>query len=140
MLRVDFNVEHLREEFDEVADYDVSATMALVAEMLVSAVNDEFETNGRGKWPELAESTKERKQRAGRDPNKMLFWDGALSGSIEGDYGPDWAAAQTGVEYAVYHVSDEPRTVLPLRDFFDVDPAVLDEAEELVLAAIAGAD
>lgn len=114
---------------------DLSPTMAIVAEQLVAAVSDEFESAGRGRWPELAEST----LRGRRGSEAQILQDtGRFAASVRGDSSADFAEAATDVAYAVYHVSDEPREVIPLRNPFDVDPAVIDSAVEIILRALAG--
>ncbi len=40
---------------------------------------------------------------------------------MHADSGPDWAAAVTSVEYMVFHASSAPRTIMPLRNPFDVE-------------------
>lgn len=152
---------------------DLSPVMAVVAEQLVAAVNDEFETAGHGKWPPLKESTLRKRRgsfdasvgtdrerdakaafyeargegasdeeagaRAGNAAQKgMILRDtGALAGSIRGESGPDFALATTDKFYAVFHVSDAPRTIIPLRDFFDVPDDVFEEAAITILGALA---
>lgn len=115
---------------------DLSPVMAVVAEQLVAAVNDEFETAGHGKWPPLAESTK-RQRRGDGERSQILKDTGALAGSIRGESGPDFALATTDKFYAVFHVSDAPRTIIPLRNFFDVPDDVFEEAAITILGALA---
>lgn len=109
---------------------DLTSTMEIVAETLVSAVSDEFHTEGRGRWPKLAESTL--RKRRGTEA-QILQDTGRFAGSIQAEAGPDWAEASTDVSYASYHVSDEPRFVIPLRNPFDVPDEVLDEAMMMIL-------
>lgn len=113
---------------------DLSEPMAVIAEMMVTAVHDKFEASGPG-WQDLAESTK--KQRRGSE-YQILVDTGVLSGSIAQESGSDYAEASTSVEYAVYHVSAEPRTKIPLRDFFDLDESVYDDAVDVIVEYVAG--
>lgn len=113
---------------------DLTPTMAVVAEQLVAAVNDEFATAGHGKWPPHAESTLRRRRGHG---GQLLQDTGALAGSIREEHGADFALATTDKFYAVFHVSDAPRTIIPLRNFFDVPSDVYDEAAITILAALA---
>lgn len=114
---------------------DLSSTMAVIAEDLVAAVSDEFESAGRGNWPALAESTLKGRRGSGA---QILVDTGRLAGSIQPDSGPDWAEAATDVSYAVYHVSDAPRTKIPLRNFFDLPEEVFDRASDTIAAELAG--
>jgi phage gpG-like protein len=113
---------------------DLSEPMSVIAESLVTAVQDKFEQSGPG-WPDLAESTKQ--QRRGSE-YQILVDTGVLSGSIAGESGKDFAEVGTSVEYAKYHVSAEPRTKIPLRDFFDLPDDVYEDAADTILAHIAG--
>ena len=40
------------------------------------------------------------------------------------------------MSYAVFHVSDEPRTIIPLRNPFDVPDEALEEATLVVLRGL----
>ena len=134
-VRVDWNADELVTRVEELRERggDLSGTMAVVADLLVAAVNDEFESQGRGNWPPLAASTHAKR----RGSTAQIHLDtGRFAGSIRADSGEDWAEAATDVSYAVYHVSDAPRSIIPKRDPFDVDEARLDEGTEIILAAL----
>jgi phage gpG-like protein len=197
--------------------------MKEVAEQLVAAVGDEFNTSGHGKWPPLAASTlgrvrwgaapkvgtkREAKAKAAyyeargsggseraaaaayrkaggvrrrtrgasfaesdqvgsqrHDEKRAAYYEaigegksqeeatvaahkaaqrggilvdtGALAGSIRGESGPDFALATTDKFYAVFHVSDAPRTIIPLRNFFDVPDDVYEDAAITILESLA---
>lgn len=116
---------------------DLSVPMGNIAEALVGRVNDKFEGGGPG-WQGLAASTLAKRRKAGKGA-EILKDNGRLAGSIEPDSGPDYAEAATDVEYAVYHVSDAPRTKIPKRDFLDVlDDDMLDEAADTIMAYLTG--
>jgi phage gpG-like protein len=116
----------------EAAGNDLGPTMALIAEDLVTAVQDEFETEGRGKWPGFAESTL-----ATRAGGKLLQDHGILAGSIEPRHGSRFAEASTGVDYAVHHIFGAPKGHLPQRNFFDIDEAVFEQAAALIAQTVA---
>lgn len=153
---------------------DLTPVMEVVAEQLVAAVSDEFDSQGRGKWPPLKESTlrgrrgghedmgvgtqrhsdaqaayyesagrgeapEQSAEHAGRAAQRgMILQDtGALAGSIHGESGADFALATTDKFYAVFHVSDAARTIIPLRNFFDVPDDVFETAAITILGAIA---
>ncbi len=111
---------------------DRSRIMSIVAEDLVAAVNDEFETAGHGSWDPLAESTLRKRRKEGKGA-EILKDNGRFAGSIQPDSGPDFAEASTDVFYAVYHVSDEPRSIIPLRNPFDVPEEIFEEACRTIL-------
>jgi phage gpG-like protein len=114
---------------------DLSPTMAIIAEDLVSAVSDEFDTEGHGKWPALAESTLASRRRRGKGA-KILQDTGRWAGSHQPQHGTDWAEAASDVEYAIYHVSDAPRSVIPYRSPYDLPEDVFERAEQTILEAI----
>lgn len=114
---------------------DLSAPMGVIAEMLVARVNDKFESGGPG-WAPLADSTLANR----RGGSAQILKDtGRLAASIQPESGSDYAEAATDVEYAVYHVSDAPRSKIPKRDFLDVlDDGALDEAAETIMTFLTG--
>lgn len=138
MARVDVDVD-VTELLRAIEDYeraggDMQKTMRLVALSLVEAVDDEFETEGRGQWPGHAPATLAR--RAG---GKLLQDSGVLAGSIGADWGPRHAEANTNVAYAVHHVFGAPAANIPERNPFDVPDKVFEDAAELIASAIADA-
>ena len=134
-FRIDVDASEL---VDAIKDFErrggnLGPTMAIVADMLVTAVQDEFETEGRGEWPAFAESTL-----ATRAGGKLLQDSGIFAGSISAESGSDFAEANTGVEYAIHHVFGAPAAGIPQRNPFDVEDSVFEEAAALVAGAIAG--
>lgn len=115
----------------------IGGLLPTIAELLVGGVHDVFEAEGPG-WAPLAESTLRSRRRHGAGA-KILQDTGVMAGSIAPGWGDTYAEAFAGVNYAVYHVSDEPRHHLPKRDFFDLGPfesPVLNEVAEILLAQI----
>lgn len=110
----------------------------VIAEDLVSCILERFELQSgfsQGAWEALEDSTIDAR-RVSKSP-KMLEDSGVLLGSITPFDDAETAEAYTNVPYAKYHVSAEPRTKIPLRDFTDIDfAAVSDRAAELVLAEL----
>lgn len=114
---------------------DLTPTMAIIAEMLVVAVQDEFETEGGGEWPELAASTIA-KRRKGSGGVKILQDTGNMAGSVEASHGSDFAEAATGVSYAIHHVYGAPKANVPQRNPFDIPDEAFDDALEVLLGAV----
>jgi phage gpG-like protein len=114
---------------------DYSPVTPVMAEILVGYVNDEWDSAGRGRWPGLAESTK--KKRRGTS-YQILKDTGRAAASVRGDSDHESASAVTDTSYMVYHVSDQPRTMIPQRDPFDVLDVAWPEIEELLIDHIAG--
>lgn len=99
--------------------------MDVVAEGLVADVSDQFESEGMGKWAPLAAATLAARRKRGRGA-KILQDTGRFAGSIRAHAGPNFAEATTDVAYAVYHVSDAPRSRIPLRNPFDLPDEAFD--------------
>ena len=102
---------------------NLSPVMAVISEIMLGGVEDEFETEGRGQWPPLAPSTL-RRRRGGSA--KILQDTGVLAGSAYARHGADFAEVGLGARYAIYHVTGTSR--MPARNPFDVADRVWDEA------------
>ncbi len=105
-----------------------------IAQLLVSAVEDVFESEGFGSWPDLAPAT----IRARRGTNAKILQDtGNLAGSIQPRSGSRVAEAFTRVPYAKFHVSDAPRNVIPKRDFLAIKfKDVTSQAAQILLREV----
>jgi phage gpG-like protein len=107
----------------------------VIAEELVAKVLERFELESghqQGAWQELSDETL-KNRRASESP-KMLRDTDVMFGSITPWSEGNVAEAFTNVPYAKYHVSHEPRTKIPLRDFFDIDrEEVAQYGAELIL-------
>ncbi len=118
---------------------EASNIMPVIAEDLASDVVERFELQSgfeQGPWQELADATIEAR-RVSKDP-KALEDTGVLLGSITPYSDDDIAEAYTNVPYAKYHTSPEPRHVIPLRDFTDIDMgSIQDRAMDLALGELA---
>lgn len=112
--------------------------MATIAEMLVGRVQEEFETAGHGRWPKLAESTLRKRRMRGAGA-QILKDTGRAAASIRADHTETSAEAATDVSYMVFHCSDAPRTIIPLRNPFDIPDDAFDEATDTLLAFVIGA-
>jgi phage gpG-like protein len=110
-----------------------------IAESMLALVLEEFETEGHGEWvgfawqrtgvfgPAKKPSTKGKSGRRWRGTPKLLQNTGNLVGSITPDYNADLVEVYTNVPYAKYHISPEPRSKIPLRDFFAIDAAAFEQ-------------
>lgn len=142
---------------------DATRALPVIAESLVSHVQEVFlqegAVGGHPKWPDITDETKLRRRggkkkrvkvhgplRKGEKRQKrvvptgnftILQDTGVLAASITPASGGTWVEAYTGVRYAVYHVSPEPRRVIPLRDFFAIDEkSFYSDAAETILAIV----
>ncbi|HEX4334702.1 MAG TPA: hypothetical protein VH062_02245 [Polyangiaceae bacterium] len=138
MVKVGFDTSELDGVLDEwiARGGNVRALMPSAAQVLVDAVDYEFYSEGRGQWkPSL---------RALLEGGKTLNDTGVLAGSIQPDYGEDWATAFTDVPYGVYHLPPEKsghssKGIMPVRDFLDIDiDGASDEIVDLFLREVIG--
>ena len=112
--------------------------MAIVAEMLVTRVDDEYETAGHGTWDPLAESTLRKRRRKGRGA-QILKDTGRAAGSTHGEHSDEHAAAYTDVAYMIFHASSAPRRIIPYRNPFDLASPddVAEEAAQTIVDWVA---
>ncbi|HMY20429.1 MAG TPA: hypothetical protein PKA58_29085 [Polyangium sp.] len=118
-----------------VAPSKMGPTMAVVAETLVSAVDDNLETSGHGTFPPLAASTLRQKARKGWS-SKPLFATGAMAAANAAESGDDYAEVTNSRSYTIFHVADGPRKHLPKRDFFELQQETYEECTEIVVRGL----
>lgn len=112
---------------------DMSPTMEILAEQLVSEVSDTWDTAGHGTWPDLADSTKAHRRGTSYE---ILKDTGRAAQSVNPVHGPDFAEASTDVDYMKFHVGDAPRTKIPKRDPFVLTDEAVDRARDFLLEAL----
>lgn len=103
--------------------------MASVAQDLETAVIDMFDTSGHGTFAPLAPSTLYRKAKAGKSSQPLIF-NGTWRNSPSTSNDATSASVTTNVSYAVFHVSDAPRSKIPLRDVYALPDAFFDELDD----------
>lgn len=80
---------------------DASPLMAGVADIMLSGVEEEMLTEGRGKWPTLSDTTKARRRAIGKWPGKMLQVSSAgLASANQPSHGRDFAQVSNNKVYA----------------------------------------
>lgn len=113
----------------------------IFAEDICSAIVERFELQSgfqQGQWQDDKQATLDRRPSSASP--LILQSSGVMLGSITPFDTPDTAEGYTNVPYAKYHVSPEPRTIIPLRDFTDIDfDALSTRAINVVLDEILGA-
>ncbi len=113
---------------------DFSPITPVLSEILVAAVNERWDSAGDGQWPPLAPSTIAKRRGSSA---QILKNTGRAAASVRGEYDHESASAVTDTSYMVYHVSDGPRTIIPLRNPFDVYATVEGEIVETLSEWIA---
>lgn len=127
----EIDVSELLREFKAIERRveDFSPVTPIIAEVLVGAVNDEWDSAGRGRWPGLAPSTLAKRRGTSA---QILKNTGRSAASVRGESDATSASASTDVETMVYHVSDQARTRIPLRNPFDVEDVVWPEISTIL--------
>lgn len=115
---------------------NLDRVLPVIADMLVSAVDDVYQAEGPG-WDPFAPATVRARGEMGAA--KLLQDTGLMATSTIGETGANWAKAKTTIPYAKYHVTGNAR--LPKRNPFDLGPfeaGVLDEVADLLLDEVVG--
>lgn len=136
-LRIHYEAKQLGEVVDQfrTAGGNVGLLTPLIGEELHSEIIGNFENqrgHQQGPWPPRKDPMK----RGGEHP--LLRDTSVMFGSLTMVSDAEGAEVYTNVPYAKYHVSHEPRTKMPLRDFFDIDTASVTEYSiELITDSLA---
>lgn len=122
------------------AGHDMTPAMRMVAMTLVDEAEENFDSEGRPDWPDLAASTIAKRTKAGSWPGKKEQVSGGLAASIASEFGPTFAKVGQGKVYAAIqnlggdagrgHAAHlPPRPSLPITPDGGIQP----EAEQAVL-------
>jgi phage gpG-like protein len=138
-LEVDLDVSELESAIDRygLKGKQLHDLGSSIAQMMLLAVEDNFESQGQGNWPGLSDETL-RQRRASESP-KMLQDSGVMVGSLQPrselkGVGVE-ASVSTNVPYAGFHVGGTGN--MPARDFLDIDMARLSaKIEKLVFDVV----
>jgi phage gpG-like protein len=127
-------------DFDQRAD--AVNVEGIVAETVLTAMDDLMESNGNGQWPPFSEVTlRVHPRRVGGE----LLRDTGLLAAFQPSSGPGWAEVRSPAPYAEYHQKGTKKTRglvysddgIPKRDFTGIDmKATLDEACTAIAEAI----
>ena len=77
--------------------------MKIIAGIMMDSVEENFEQQGRPKWPGLSLATRKQRTKKGYWPGKILQMRGELTASVTSDYGNDHAIVGTNKKYAAIH-------------------------------------
>lgn len=131
-------------EFEELIQQDSLLTSSQLTEIANRAVLFIVERTAEGRdafgnrFARYSESYRRFRRRRGRSVRPDLSFDGTMMGSLTGGFDNGAAlvffANRAQALIADFHTSDEPRSVMPKRDFLDIDP---DGEEHEVLAEMA---
>lgn len=118
---------------------DMGEPMRKATDIIAAGIVDNFasESAAGEAWEPLAESTLEDRARKGFPPGPILRRTGELKAAASAYRASDGESAEVGpdgCDYAKFHVSLEPRSKIPLRDFLAMPDERLDEIETAILA------
>ena len=77
--------------------------MKNIAGVFASSTEENFKEEGRPKWTDLAESTKNQRRKKGKYPGQILQVEGQLSSSVNTFYDDDSAVIGSNLDYARIH-------------------------------------
>jgi phage gpG-like protein len=127
-------------DFEQRAD--ATNIEGIVAETVLTAMDDLMESDGNGKWPPFSEVTLRVHPR--RVGGQLLRDEGKLA-AFQASSGPGWAEVKSPAPYAEYHQKGTKKTRgmvysddgIPKRDFTAIDmKATLEEACNSIVSAI----
>lgn len=134
------NEKLFKEQLEELraVSLDLRIPFTLIARDFYQSEKKIFALKGPGRYADLKDTYKERKQREVGFIYPMLFKTGRLAKSLldpsspeaETYIGKQELVLGTSVPYAIYHQSDEPRSRLPQRKVVFIDGGPLDEAKD----------
>lgn len=104
-LEITIEVENIDRALQEIARRieNTAPAMRQIKGVMLDAVEQNFEEQGRPKWVDLAPSTKKQRAAQGKWPGKILQVSGRLASSITGESGNGFATVGTNLEYAAIH-------------------------------------
>jgi len=110
-----------------------------IAGVMADAVEENFRQEGRPKWVDLKEATKERRRNPGKGknptwPGKILqVSQGGLAASISSKATEDEATVSSGKKYAATHNFGDESRGIPQREFLTLGEDDLEEIQELAI-------
>jgi phage virion morphogenesis protein len=101
-LEIEIVVEDLDRALRQIAQRiaNTAPAMRQIKDVMLDAVEQNFQEEGRPKWVDLAPSTKKRRAAQGKWPGRILQVSGRLASSITGNSGNGFATVGTNLEYA----------------------------------------
>ncbi|MEO7958423.1 MAG: phage virion morphogenesis protein [Fibrobacteria bacterium] len=107
--------------------------MVAISGVLMDAVEENFEQQGRPKWPKLSEARIKERKRKGTWPGKILTEYGQLATSFSPRATNDSAIVGTNVRYAAAQFLGLPENNVPARNALTFLPEDMAEAELVLL-------
>ena len=120
---------------------DMTPVMQIIAGIMHDAVEENFEKEGRPKWPSLAPATIKQRAKKGHWPGKILQQSGQLAASISRRATSNSAIVGTNKVYAAIHqfggkAGRGHKATIPARPFLKLDNKALDDIKNAILSYI----
>ncbi len=122
---------------------DLTPLMKTISETMHTAVQRNFQTEGarlpRGKWQELADSTKKERAKIGKWPGSILQVNRNLLGGISPDYDSTTAVVGSNMPFktgyaAIHHFGGKAgknkKVTIPARPFFELTDEDMRDVEQ----------
>ncbi|MFN3599516.1 MAG: phage virion morphogenesis protein [Aquificaceae bacterium] len=105
MIKITIEDKKVKEILERLTEktQDLSPLMKRIGGIMLSAVEENFEQEGRPKWSPLSSKTIKQREKKGHWPGKILQLSGRLASSISMSYSKDSAIVGTNVKYASTH-------------------------------------
>ena len=138
-----FDTQEITRELKRLGAKIQNVPMSIISEALIAAIDDEIQSEGRGRWPVFSPVTLKLHPR--REGGRLLQDTGLLA-NMQSTEGSNWVKVKSPARYSGFHVTGTtqrniyrilaPHT-MPKRDFLDIDlPRVLGEAVESILTEV----
>ena len=108
--------------------------MRAIAGIMMFSTEENFEKEGRPKWEDLKQKTKDRRAKKGKWPGKMLqVSSGGLAASISGKAENTRATVGTNKAYAAAHQFGYGPKNIPERPFLKLQKSDITDAEKVLI-------
>ena len=137
-IEVKLNNKEIQDKLLELAARGVNLRplMKNIAGIFADSAEENFEAEGRPKWQDLKEITKEKRRKTGHYPGQILQVEGKLAASVSTDYDDESAVIGSNLEYAAIHqlggkAGRGKKVTIPARPYLAITEAeqqeILDE-------------
>jgi phage virion morphogenesis protein len=140
VIQVVVNADSLNQLLGDLKRKSGNIRPALVgiAGIMMDSTEENFEMEGRPRWPDLAESTKKARAKKGKYPGKTLQVKGQLAASISPKVTESSALVGTNKKYAAIHQFGGPAgrkhaVDMPERPFLKITKRDVEQAEFLLI-------
>lgn len=139
-IEIKFNNNEIENKLLDLAKRgeNLRPLMKNITGIFAYSAEENFKTEGRPKWQDLADITKEKRKKKGHWPGQILQVEGKLAASISTYYDEDSAVIGSNLEYAAIHqlggdAGRGRKVKIPARPYLNLGES---ETEEILNAAV----